>query len=177
MKKIIIFILITSLSLFEEVSATTSARDHLSGLSDLSSLDPKMVTLAKEALGSPYEYGAIWNGKGSSTDCSGLVHGLLSRLGIASPRTSSEFLLNAMIESTPTTLAHVRPLDVLIFESGSSSSGLHVGLFLGDGNVLHVRKTGTFVEVFNLMNENDSQGQYWRSKLRAVYRPNFRRES
>lgn len=162
MENIIRFAIMFSILLFEEASAAKVKQDRLA------SLDPKIANLVRQALGSPYEYGALWSGPGTSTDCSGLVQGFLLRLGISCPRTTREILEKANREEARS-LA-LKPLDVLVFSS-YSSSGLHVGLHLGNGIVLHARKTGTVVEMFDLFDAGDVQGRYWKTRLIAVYRP------
>jgi hypothetical protein len=138
--------------------------------------------LSHQLIGTPYQWGAVWSGVGSKADCSGLIHGGLKSIGVNVPRTTRQFLQHAQfrIEADHSdTLPHrsslnrslLQPLDILIFLSTGSSTGRHAALYLGDGLVLHARRSGTKAEVFSFCDVNDPQSRYWRPRWIGVYRP------
>lgn len=95
--------------------------------------DEKRKTILKTAislLGTPYRYGG--NGP-DSFDCSGFVNYCYEAAGISVPRSSADFGARANISES-----QLQPGDVL-WRSG------HVGIYLGDGKVIHSEKTGTGV--------------------------------
>ena len=89
----------------------------------------KVVAAAYDLLGKPYIYGDI--GK-RGYDCSGLVYSIyLNQLGIELPRNSSA---QARF-GTKVKKSELVPGDLLFFGSGNRIS--HVGIYIGDGNMIH----------------------------------------
>ncbi|MCD0484750.1 NlpC/P60 family protein [Streptacidiphilus sp. ASG 303] len=92
------------------------------------------LAAAKTRIGSPYVYGAT----GPSTfDCSGLTQWSYARAGVSLPRTSEE-QANA---GTRLTLSQLQPGDLVFFFSDLH----HVGIYAGNGMVLHAPKPGASV--------------------------------
>lgn len=101
------------------------------------------LSYALSQLGTPYRWGGETPGVGF--DCSGLTQAAYAAAGIRIPRTS---------EAQWTTLPHVplaaiEPGDLLFFEPGEFEPGLpgHVGIYLGDGEMVDAPHTGTTVQV------------------------------
>jgi cell wall-associated NlpC family hydrolase len=90
------------------------------------------------ALGTPYRYGGTGPG---GFDCSGLVRWAYGHAGVALPRTTYE----QRSASRPVGALELLPGD-LVFYNGTS----HVGLFIGDGKVIHAPRSGRSVEVVDL---------------------------
>jgi cell wall-associated NlpC family hydrolase len=94
---------------------------------------------ALRAVGVPYR----WAGASLETgfDCSGLVYWAYAQVGIEVPHSSyALYDLGKRVSR-----ANLRPGDVLFF------SGLgHVGLYLGNGRMVHAPETGRLVEVVRL---------------------------
>jgi cell wall-associated NlpC family hydrolase len=87
----------------------------------------------------PYRWGG--QSPASGFDCSGLVRWSYGKLGIELPHSS--YALYS--EGRSVSRARMKPGDVLFF------SGLgHVGLYLGDGEMVHAPYTGRNVEVVAL---------------------------
>ena len=104
-------------------------------------LDPAAVTttaikVALSKVGSPYVYGA--NGP-SSFDCSGLTSFAYAAAGITLPRSSGE---QAGV-GTPVSRSELQPGDLVFFYSPIS----HVGLYIGNGMMVHARTYGQPVAV------------------------------
>lgn len=94
------------------------------------------VAYAHRALGKPYVWGATGP---SGYDCSGLTQAAWKAAGIALPRTSYT-QINAGKRITRSQLA---PGDLVFFYSGLS----HVGLYIGDGKMIHAPRPGAPVRI------------------------------
>lgn len=99
-----------------------------------------VVTEAEKYLGVPY----VWGGESSSgLDCSGLVQLTYKNLGIDVPRTAKEQVMSATRVSS---LADAQPGDLLGF--GSSTSTIHhVGIYIGNGQMIEAPHTGAKVRI------------------------------
>ena len=98
-------------------------------------LAERAVLLARTQLGVPYSYGGA---SPSGFDCSGLVMWVYGRLGVTLPHNAA-----ALYDvGRPVSHAQLRPGDLVFF------SGLgHVGLYVGDGKMIHAPQSGERVEV------------------------------
>ena len=99
----------------------------------------RAARIALEAVGTPYR----WGGESPSGgfDCSGLVRWAYGRVGVDLPHNS--YALYSVGRRIPRNDMEVG--DVLFFE------GLgHVGLYLGEGRMVHAPQTGRDVEVVRL---------------------------
>lgn len=89
---------------------------------------------AKGKIGAPY----VWGGTGpSSFDCSGLVQWAYKQAGVSLPR-QSQAQKNA---GQQIGRGELKTGDLVIFNSDAS----HVGLYAGNGQILHAPKPGTSV--------------------------------
>jgi cell wall-associated NlpC family hydrolase len=102
-------------------------------------LGERAATIAVKAVGVPYRWGG--SSPASGFDCSGLVYWAYGRLGIEVPHSSyGLYDLGRRIKRS-----QLEPGDVLFF------SGLgHVGLYLGEGRMVHAPHSGRRVEVVKL---------------------------
>ncbi|HEX4745973.1 MAG TPA: C40 family peptidase [Gaiellaceae bacterium] len=103
----------------------------------------RAVKAALGVVGTPYS----WGGESPSTgfDCSGLVRWAYARVGIELPHNS--YALYS--EGRRVRASRMEPGDILFFE------GLgHVGLYLGNGRMVHSPETGRTVEVVRLAATN-----------------------
>lgn len=94
-----------------------------------------VLRAAVSALGTPYRYGGSGPG---GFDCSGLTRWALAQAGVDLPRTSPA----QRAASRPVAAADLQPGD-LVFYYGAS----HVGIYVGDGQVIHAPRSGRRVEV------------------------------
>lgn len=93
------------------------------------------VSAAYSELGKPYVWGATGPGE---FDCSGLTQHAWAAAGVQLPRTSQE---QATIgPSVP--VSAIKPGDLVIYFSGRT----HVGLYAGDGMVIHAPRPGSVVQ-------------------------------
>jgi len=89
------------------------------------------VTAARTRIGYPYAWGATGPDR---FDCSGLIVWSFAQAGIAVPRTSQQQANAGM----PVARADLEPGDVVVFYSNAS----HVGIYEGDGMVIHAPTPG-----------------------------------
>ncbi|WEO97918.1 NlpC/P60 family protein [Streptomyces sp. FXJ1.172] len=92
------------------------------------------VAAAQSALGRPYVWGA--NGP-SGFDCSGLMQWSYAHAGMQLPRTSQE----QRFAGRQIPLSEARPGDLVIYRSDAS----HVGMYVGNGQVIHAPYPGAAV--------------------------------
>lgn len=109
------------------------------------------IQAALGQLGVPYRYAQA--SPGVAFDCSGLTYYAWAQAGITLPRNSR--MQAAAIPRVP--IAAAQPGDLLFYYSPIS----HVGIYLGNGQLVHAPNTGTHVKVANVR---------W-SKVVAVGRP------
>ncbi|HEY7948625.1 MAG TPA: NlpC/P60 family protein [Acidimicrobiales bacterium] len=100
-----------------------------------------VVADAEKYLGVPYQ----WGGTNPQTglDCSGFVQHVYGDLGISLPRTSQE---QSTVGTPVDTLADAQPGDLVFFEPGASGPG-HVGIYIGNGQMIDAPHTGTDVQI------------------------------
>ncbi|MBW4079101.1 MAG: transglycosylase SLT domain-containing protein [Acidobacteria bacterium] len=102
----------------------------------------RVVSLASSLEGTPY----VWGGTTpAGFDCSGLVQYVYGQLGINVPRTSQE---QATVGTPVSSLAAAQPGDLLFFagSDGTASSPGHVGIYIGNGQMIAAPYTGTVVQ-------------------------------
>ncbi|MCZ9340199.1 C40 family peptidase, partial [Streptomyces sp. TRM76130] len=90
---------------------------------------------AQSKIGSPYVYGATGP---SSFDCSGLTSWAYAQAGVSIPRTSEA---QSQIGTRITSQSDLQVGDLVFFFNDLH----HVGIYAGNGQVLHAPRTGTVV--------------------------------
>ncbi|MGY1684468.1 C40 family peptidase [Geodermatophilus sp. SYSU D00867] len=103
------------------------------------------VDTALAQVGDPYVYGATGP---SSFDCSGLTSYSYQAAGVSIPRTSKA----QSTFGTPVVKADLQPGDLVFFYSPVS----HVGMYIGNGQMVHASTAGKPVAVVSL----DSMPEY-----------------
>ncbi|MGY2002199.1 transglycosylase SLT domain-containing protein [Blastococcus sp. SYSU DS1024] len=102
-----------------------------------------VVSEAQKYLGVPYLWGGTDPRKG--LDCSGFTKLVFGNLGIELPRTSSQ---QATAGKAVASLASARPGDLVFFDNSSSRAGIdHVGIYLGNGQMIAAPQAGETVKV------------------------------
>lgn len=104
----------------------------------------QVVADAERYLGVPYQWGGTSPTAGF--DCSGFVQHVYGDLGISLPRTSEE---QATVGQPVDGLANAQPGDLLFFEPSASGPG-HVGIYIGNGQMIDAPHTGTDVQIQNV---------------------------
>jgi hypothetical protein len=102
-----------------------------------------VVADAQRYLGVPYLWGGTDPSKG--LDCSGLTQRVYADLGITLPRTAAQ---QAGSGTAVASLADARPGDLVFFDNSSSRAGMdHVGIYIGDGQMIAAPQEGETVTV------------------------------
>ncbi len=96
-----------------------------------------VVASAMRHLGVPY----AWGGTDPATgvDCSGLVQLAMRANGIEVPRTAAQ---QATVGTEVPSLDQARPGDLVVLKKGA-----HIGIYVGDGKMVHAPKAGDVVKV------------------------------
>ncbi len=107
-------------------------------------LGQEAVSGAQKFLGVPYLWGGTNPAQG--VDCSGLVQDVYSGLGINLPRTSQE---QATTGVAVPSVADAQPGDLVFFPGadGTASAPGHVGIYIGNGQMIDAPYTGAVVRV------------------------------
>ena len=128
-------------SLFGAATNTGSAAPVL--VSGTGATGADVVADAQQYLGVPY----VWGGTTpSGFDCSGLVQHVYGDLGVTLPRTSEE---QATVGQPVDSLADAQPGDLVFFAGtdGTASAPGHVGIYIGNGQMIDAPQTGENVQV------------------------------
>ncbi|MFJ3230235.1 NlpC/P60 family protein [Streptomyces sp. NPDC086787] len=122
-------------------SRSASQRVDLGNDTSASGRASAAFAAAQSKLGTPYQYGAT----GTATfDCSGLTSWAYRQAGVTIPRISQD-QANA---GTHLTRSQLQVGDLVIFYGDHH----HVGLYAGNGQVLHAPRTGTVVRYESMDN-------------------------
>lgn len=95
-----------------------------------------VVQAALSRMGSPYSWGAEGP---NAFDCSGLVKWAFQQAGVSLPHSSQAQAAGGQ----PVSLSDMQPGDVVTYYGDAS----HVGLYIGDGMIVHASTYGTPVKV------------------------------
>lgn len=110
-------------------SNTTSSSDSNSSASSNNEKVNKVISLAKGKVGNRY----VWGATGPNTfDCSGFTQWLYKQVGINIPRVSKDQSKYGKSVSR----SNLQPGDLLFFNT-SGSGVSHVGLYIGNGQMIH----------------------------------------
>ena len=96
------------------------------------SVGESILAAARSKIGSPY----VWGATGPNAfDCSGLTTWAYNQVGKKIPRTS----YGQAAEGQKVSRENLQPGDIVVFYSGAS----HVGIYAGNGKVVHALTQGT----------------------------------
>ncbi|WP_338896479.1 NlpC/P60 family protein [Streptomyces sp. TG1A-60] len=113
----------------------------------------KALAFARAQVGKPYVWGATGPG---SYDCSGLTQAAWKAAGVDLPRTTYD----QVTAGTAVLLADARPGDLVFFYDNLG----HVGLYIGNGMMIHAPKPGAYVREESVFYDGESS-------IRSVLRP------
>ncbi len=99
----------------------------------------RAVELAKKFLGTPYVYGGSTP---SGFDCSGFTSYIYRQLGYSINRVANDQLANGV----PVSKNELVPGDLVLFKRAGNSSVHHVGIYAGNGMMIHSPQTGDVVK-------------------------------
>jgi cell wall-associated NlpC family hydrolase len=110
---------------------------------------PELVlTLAKRYEGGDYRLGANLE-TSSATDCSGFVQYVCQNFMVDLPRCSSEQAHVGKTVTSQMDFSKMLPGDLLFFSRGGRSVG-HVGIYMGNGKMIHASSPRSGIIVTNL---------------------------
>lgn len=99
---------------------------------------------ASQFLGTPYVWGG--NSLTKGVDCSGLVQQVFRHFGIELPRVTYD----QIGEGAPVSMKGLRPGDLMFFDTSSQSGPDHVGIYLGNGKMIHTPRPGKSIEIVDV---------------------------
>ena len=136
-------------------------------------IEDRVLTLARQWLGTPYRHQASLRGVGC--DCLGLIRGVWRALHGAEPETpppyrpdwaelgDREILLEALGRwLVPLRLADARPGDVLVFRMEPGAIAKHCAILSAEDRMIHAYWGRACVESW--------LGRWWRERLVAAFR-------
>lgn len=123
----------------------------------ISKHDSKIVETAAKQIGTPYAYGGTDPKTGF--DCSGLVYFTYKNLNEKVPRDTTSLYKNSRH-----VFLHKQAGDLVFFDTNKKWWHLfdnpdHVGVYVGNGFMIHAPRTGKDVELINFANDS-----YWKSR-------------
>ncbi|MCB1821587.1 MAG: C40 family peptidase [Candidatus Competibacteraceae bacterium] len=110
----------------------------------------RIVATAERLIGTPYVLGGE---SPAGVDCSGLVQYAYLQAGISLPRTSLEQFQASQPQR------RVLPGDLLFFRTGRSGQVSHVGIYAGNGQMIHASSGSREVRKVKL------NQRYWRQRM------------
>lgn len=119
---------------------TNTLRENMASAISAGSSEASMnaVEAALSKVGAPYSWGATGP---DAFDCSGLIYWAYGKQGMSIPRTSQAQLSGG----TPVSMDQLQPGDVVGYYGGS-----HVGMYIGDGQIVHAADYGIPVQVVSV---------------------------
>ncbi|MFF8025871.1 NlpC/P60 family protein [Streptomyces sp. NPDC007896] len=115
-------------------TATTGTTGSSATDSSYTAKADKALAFARTQIGKPYVWGATGPG---SYDCSGLTQAAWKAAGVDLPRTTWD----QVNVGTTVPLSDIKPGDLVFFYDDIS----HVGLYIGNGMMIHAPKPGAYV--------------------------------
>lgn len=122
-------------------SSSSSSSSGSSSSSETSSIGQQIATYAQKFVGYPYVYGGS---SPSGFDCSGFVQYIYRQFGYSINRTATAQLSNGYSVSYD----DLCPGDLVFFGYGASAS--HVGMYIGNGMIVHAQNSSTGVVITSL---------------------------
>ncbi|WP_336707465.1 C40 family peptidase [Oerskovia sp. USHLN155] len=119
-------------------AATPSAAATNGATSGAAGKAGAILDTAKQYLGVPY----VWGGESlaeGGLDCSGLVQLVFGAHGVDLPRVAKDQMRQG---TEVASLAQAQPGDLIVQRGGK-----HIGIYLGDGQMIHAPKPGRTVEI------------------------------
>ena len=113
---------------------------------EVSSKGQAIVELAKQYIGTPYRYGGS---SPSGFDCSGFVYFLYKSMGVTLNRVAQDQMTNG----TWVPKNALQPGDIVGFANSSGYIN-HVGIYAGNGMMIHSPQTGEYVRYESIVTGN-----------------------
>jgi len=95
----------------------------------------QLLADARNHLNAPYRRGASLE-RGRATDCSGFVQYIYGNFNVDLPRSSAEQSQVGKLAAVQMNFAQLKPADLLFFKRSGQRIG-HVGIYMGEGKMIH----------------------------------------
>jgi len=118
---------------------------------------PNVVKTARSQIGAPYKYGGASPNTGF--DCSGLIQWSYNQYGVKVPRRASEQAKAGKAVKK----SELRHGDIVVFRI-SGRSGIHTGMYSGDGRFIHSPSAGKKIR------EDSLNTDYWKRRYVSARR-------
>lgn len=105
----------------------------------------KVIATAKSLIGTPYVYGGESPQEGGF-DCSGLTQYAYKQAGYTLNRISSDQAKQGISVSQ----SNLQPGDLVFFSFNGNNKIDHVGIYIGNGQMIHSPRTGSTVKTVNI---------------------------
>src|SRR5882724_10118242 len=107
-----------------------------------------LVNYALNFLNVPY----VWGGTSpSGFDCSGLMQYVYGHFGLGIPRTTFDQVKSGRVVAN---VQSAQPGDLIFFDSDHNGTPAHVGMYMGNNQIVVADHTGTPVRVRSLSQED-----------------------
>ncbi|MBQ9854423.1 MAG: C40 family peptidase [Bacilli bacterium] len=113
---------------------------------DKENLRYQIIEFAKKFVGNPYVYGGTSLTKG--TDCSGFTQSVYANFGYSLPRSA----LSQGNIGKKVSYSELKPGDLIVYRY--SNGGGHVGMFIGNGKMIHAGTAKTGIVIANIFSGN-----------------------
>lgn len=127
----------------EEAAIQAAPTELDGGEASATPLRKRIVEAALLQLGRPYRFGG---NQPAGFDCSGLVQYAYSEAGLVVPRGAGDQLQTGKRVK----LDDIQPGDLLFYHFGRRRTDVHVGLYVGDGRMIHAPTTGREVSLVRI---------------------------
>lgn len=109
----------------------------------VSELGQQIANFACQFVGNPY----VWGGTSltNGADCSGFVQSVYKNFGYSLPRTCTP----QSKAGTPVSIAALAPGDLVFYDHGTGSCE-HVGIYIGNGQIVHASSRRTGIKISNV---------------------------
>ena len=118
----------------------------------------RILKQAYNYLGAPYRLGSSLK-TSRATDCSGFVQFIYQKSNIDLPRSSTEQAREGQVVTRTLNLARLLPGDLLFFGNRRRHIN-HVGIYLGEGKMIHASNSRHKVVISDLQEEPYLQGAF-----------------
>ena len=137
------------------VSLGSSSNNSNSSSSTTTNKAQAIVDLATKQIGKPY----VWGAEGpSSFDCSGLTYYVFKNaVGISLPRTSTE----QSKTGTTVSKSNLQPGDLIFSSTNGTGNVSHVGIYIGNNEMIHAPKPGDVVKKTKINNSYWDNAYLW----------------
>ncbi|MEO6208852.1 MAG: C40 family peptidase [Gemmatimonadaceae bacterium] len=127
-------------------------------------LRDSLVSLARAQVGRKYVHGGETPARGF--DCSGLVRYIVAALHIVVPRTAAKQAFAGV--EVPADTSQLLPGDLVTFGRGTKGAVSHIGIYVGNGRIVHASTKAHEVIETDLMNPKVAGVKRWRGARRVL---------